>query len=128
MWIGSLAIWVIPAVWWPLIFAHVGVLDIIYGAWLQYIVSNVVPLHYLVTLSMFIVASTKLVEIEGSPGVKAIGKKEVTIASVVYGIIAFADWLLVLFLGKGAIMYADHVVLDEDEWEEPGYLVPSIFD
>ena len=128
MWAGSLTIWAIPAVFWPLTFAGVKILNVIYSAWLQYVISNFTPLHYLATTIMLVVAYTNLTEKADSLGVKGVTIHEVMITLAAWSSAAFVNWLIVLFLGKDAIMYIDYTLFEDPEkWEDPGYLVPSMF-
>ena len=127
LWAGSLATWVLPSVWWALTFAGVRVLDVIYSAWLEYAVSNAAPFIYLITLLLFIVADVKLIPVEATPGIAGVTQKEATATTVVYAIFGAGFWLLTFFLGKDAIMFVDYTLLDPLEWDEPGYLSPSLF-
>ena len=127
MWTGHLATWVLPSFWWMLTFAGVRILDVIYSAWYEYIVSSVCPIHYIVTLFMLIIADVSLTEVPTTPGIKGVSNKEVTSTVVVYALLGLLGYLLVFFFGKDAIMFVDYTLLDRLEWEDPGYLSPSLF-
>ena len=127
LWIGNTAVWILPSFWWLLTFANVRVLDIIYTSWLEYAVSNFTPFLYIASLLMFIFADVKLIDVPSTPGIKGVNKKEVNATLIVHAVLSLALWLFVFFFGKDAIMFVDYTLLDQLEWEDPGYLAPSLF-
>ena len=90
-------------------------------------VSNATPVLYLVTLLMFIVSAVKVIEVPETEGIGGVTKKEVNATVITHAILSLAFWLLVFFFGKHAIMFVDYTLLDQIEWEDPGYLSPSLF-
>ena len=46
---------------------------------------------------------------------------------ITHAILSAVLWILVLLFGKDAIMFVDYTLLDRLEWEDPGYLTPSLF-
>ena len=126
-WTGSLAIWLIPSFFWIFTFFNVKILDVIYSAWLLYIVSNVTPFHWLACTVLFVVAELSLTPVESSPGIKGVTNKEVVTTAIVTSLCGFAFWLFTFFFGKKAIMFVDYTMINELEWEEPGYMSPTMF-
>ena len=74
MMVGNLILWAVPAVFWPLTFANVHGLNVIFSSWLEFAVSNIAPLHYIATTIFFIVAYLNHEEKIGRSAVSGITK------------------------------------------------------
>ena len=82
---------------------------------------------YIATMLMFIVSAVKVIEVPETEGIGGVTKKEVNATVITHSILSLAFWLLIFFFGKDALMFVDYTLLDQIEWENPGYLSPSLF-
>ena len=108
MWIGSLIIWSLPAIWWPLTFINSKPVRSIFIAWLRYFVSNLTPCHWLAVMVLYLISYYDLVPKGASTNLVAVTKEDVKVQTIVWSTTAFVNWLLIVFLGNDAIMFVDH--------------------
>ena len=79
MWIGSLIVWALPAVWWPLTFIKVQAVKSIFIAWFRYAVSNFAPVHLITVTVLYLISWWDLIPKEATPNLIAINKEDVKI-------------------------------------------------